>query len=239
MNDFPNIYGFNKSSDAGPDNFSPAIFLGTCNFRCEYCMNAKLVLESHKMNKINIEDVRKFVKSNNCEWVNISGGEVTVHSATKLNNLMSEIKSWGIKVAISTNGYLPNNLKQVIKLIDYVTMDIKTYGSKHDELLANSKSNSFSKILESLSILREEKSKRNFDYEVRTTLYRDYVGEEEIIKIGKLLNEDERWMLQPFRHAKNMISPNAYKILPYKDEELKSIFELARNIHKNTDMRYV
>ena len=41
----PDIYGFNKSSEAGQNEFAASLFLLGCNLRCPYCMNKKLVSE--------------------------------------------------------------------------------------------------------------------------------------------------------------------------------------------------
>ncbi|MFA7220329.1 MAG: hypothetical protein WC119_07525, partial [Synergistaceae bacterium] len=78
MKKIPTIYGFNGSSEAGPDTFAPSIFLGGCNFRCDYCMNATLVLDCVAIKGIiNLEHIKNFVKENDCRSVNVSGGEVT------------------------------------------------------------------------------------------------------------------------------------------------------------------
>jgi pyruvate formate lyase activating enzyme len=163
MQIYPQIYGFNHFSEAGPDEFSPSVFLGGCNLRCPYCMNSKLVLDCQCLPTINIEQIKAFVTENKCEWMNISGGEITVQPTESLIELLKEIRSWGCKIAISTNGVLTDKIRPIIKYIDYVTMDIKT--SEHRYYLVceyNFDQKCFSYVINTLNILREQKTKRDF-----------------------------------------------------------------------------
>jgi pyruvate formate lyase activating enzyme len=244
MKMYPKIYGFNKSSEAGPDNFAPSVFLGACNFRCDYCMNSKLVLDFASLNEVPIEDIETFVKENECEWINVSGGEVTVHPTLSLINMFIEMQSWGCKIAISTNGFLPEKLIEILPHIHYVTMDVKTGIHKYNEVVyapLREKSSAIFNVMNSLFLLRmtRKRTYEPFDYELRTTMYRPLVGKEEIEEIGMLLRKEERWMLQPFRQAKCMIGEDAYKVEPYTEEEMKDLLEFAKQYSDNAFIRYV
>ena len=244
---YPKIYGFNKSSEAGPDNFAPSVFLGGCNFRCDYCMNAKLVLEFGSLPEISIETVKQFVKENNCEWINISGGEITVHPESELIHMLVEMRKWGCKIAISTNGFMPDSLLRILPLTNYVTMDIKTGQDKYDEIVHAPLRKGFSansNILKSLYLIRMHQLTtqlitKDFDYELRTTMYRPMVGESEIEEIGMLLRRDEKWILQPFRQAKCMIGDVAHEVEPYTEEEMGNLLKLARKYSDKAIVRYV
>lgn len=243
MPKIPKIYGFNKSSEAGPDEFSPSIFLGACNFRCAYCMNKKAVLDFSELKEIPISVVQEFIKEAGSEWINISGGEVTLYPADQLRELFLEFKSVGCKIAISTNGFQPSKLLDLISHIHYVTMDIKTDHQKYNELVHNPLKKRYSAmydVMNSLFLLRYKKSKDvTFDYEVRTTMYRPLVGEAEVREIGSLLKTDERWMLQPFRQAKNMIGEEAYSVEPYSKEEMNNLLSVAKEYSSKAFIRYV
>jgi len=241
---YPKIYGWNKSSESGPDNFAPSVFLGACNFRCAYCMNSKLVLNYNELPEIPIGDIEVFIRDNKCEWINVSGGEVTLHPSDKLIALFEEMKRWGCKIAISTNGFLPHKLVDIFPYLSYVTMDIKTGSDKYYEVVLPSirkGRSAIEEVLGSLDLLREEKTDKQyiFDYEVRTTLYRPLVGEKEIVEIGTTLKAEERWMLQPFRQAKYMIGEEAYFVEPYTDDEMQNLLELAKRYSDNVFIRYV
>jgi pyruvate formate lyase activating enzyme len=240
MQTYPKIYGFNHFSEAGPDEFSPSIFLGGCNLRCPYCMNSKLVLDFQSLPTINIEDIKKFVIENKCEWLNISGGEITIQKTESLIELLKEIKSWGCRISVSTNGVLTDKIRAIIEYVDYVTMDIKT--SEHRYYLVckyNFDQKCFSYVVNSLNILREQKTKRDFNYEIRTTLYRPLVSTVELNDIGLVIKDGEKWVLQPFRKAKCMLSEESNYVIQYTDEEVDNLLSIARKYSNITLIRMV
>src|SRR5210317_1868478 len=106
------ICSWNTFSESGPDNFSPSIFLGNCNFKCPYCMNSKLVKNPISFKAIDLKEVEDFVKNNNCEWINISGGEPTC--TKNLLSFIKELKSWNCKISLSTNGYNFKIIKSIL-----------------------------------------------------------------------------------------------------------------------------
>lgn len=239
MKKYPTIYGFNGSSEAGQDSFAPAIFLGGCNFRCDYCMNATLVMDYGAIREaISLDCIRDFVKENDCESVNVSGGEVTIHPTDQLINLFEEIRSWGCKVSISTNGFLTSKLMDIIPYVNYVTMDIKTGVDKYNQIVHIKALSAWHDVINSLDLLQIHKS-NDFNYEIRTTLYRPLVGESEIREIGSELNKNEEWTLQPFRKAKNMIGEKAYLVDPYSEGEMESLLNIAKEYTDKASLRYV
>ncbi len=240
MKTYPKIYCFNHFSEAGADEFNPSIFLGGCNLRCPYCMNSKLVLDAQSLPTINIEEIKKFVIENKCEWLNISGGEITIQKTESLIELLKEIKSWGCRIAISTNGVFTDKIRSIIEYIDYVTVDIKTSEHRYYLLFEDIFDQKlFSYVVNSLNVLREQKKKRDFNYEIRTTLYRPLVGKVEINDIGLVIECGEKWVLQPFRKAKNMLSEESNYIIPYTEEEVENLLLIAREYTNNASIRMV
>ena len=72
----PNIYGFNKTSEAGFNVFAPSVFVQGCNYQCPFCFNARLAKsEMRKDQIIPIETIEAFIGSDKPEMVMISGGE--------------------------------------------------------------------------------------------------------------------------------------------------------------------
>jgi len=229
MNDLPTIYGFNGSSDVGESTFGLSVFLAGCNLRCPYCMNSRLVLKQD-LKPVDIEEIKSFVSLNKREWVTISGGEPTLDE--NLLNLIQEIKSWGCKVGLSTNGTNCDALRCVISCLDYVAMDIKT--SRHALVYTDG----FINPIRSLSILDYEKKNRpSFNYEIRSTLYPPFVRDSDIVNIGLLLPKDCKWVLQQFRLAKNMLEKN--DIQPYSDEQVNELLQIARKYVSRTSLGYV
>jgi len=239
----PIIRGFNKTSEAGFNTFAASIFLGGCNLRCPYCMNSKLVMGIVD-NVVDIEGVKKFVTEEKCEWVMISGGEPTLTEESQLVNLISEIKSWGCKVGMSTNGTKREVLRQVVKLLNYVALDIKSpSGEVYERILADQglhRMSTIHKIFISQGILAEEKIKRaDFDYEIRTTLFPSFVGKKTIRGIGSLIRKQDKWVLQQFRHSKNLLNEEAFSVTPYSDKEVEKIVGIAKSFCDNVSLKSV
>lgn len=231
------IYGFNKTSEAGIDVFAPTIFLAGCNLKCPYCMNAKLV-KMEGLNKVDIEVVKKYVSEEKCEWLNISGGEPTITDITLLINLLEEIKSWGCKIGISTNGSKPETLRQMISYLNYVALDIKCIRACDCIKIADI--NYIINTLRSQSIIMDIKNIRDdFDYEIRTTLFPPFIDKESLSEIGVVIRKKDKWVLQQFRHSQNALDDSSKNIQPYTDEEVKELIAIAKKYCNNVRLRYV
>jgi len=236
MNKLPIIRGLNRTTEIGSDIFAPSIFLDGCNLRCPYCMNSKLVIGSTDT-EISINQLEKIVQEDKAEWVIISGGEPTCTPVDLLKNLIKIIKSWGCKIGVSTNGTNNATLQLILRLIDYVALDIKSDANIYLKIGHNE---DFNNLLKSRSVLAEEKNKRNdFDYEIRTTLYPPFVTRKTINNIGGIIRKDDKWILQQFRHTDNMIDPIVININPYSEEEILELLNIARIYTQNVELRYV
>jgi len=237
---FPKIYGLNECSEVGEDIFALSIFLGNCNLRCPYCMNAKLINpNSHNLKSIDIETVKKSVKENKSEWVIISGGEPTCTPVLLLTNLITEIKSWGCKVGLSTNGTNSGVLKQIIVYLNYVALDIKSPNNRDYDSISNGDSKKFD-VLISKSLLAENKSKRkDLDYEIRSTLFPPFINKSNIREIGSIMRKSDRWILQQFRHSKNMLDKKSLNVKPYTEKEIEEIVRVAMEFSDNVLLKEV
>jgi pyruvate formate lyase activating enzyme len=238
MRKIPIIRGFNKCSEAGIDTFAPAIFLEGCNLRCPYCMNANLV-KCEVSNDINIDKIKEYVLENKSEWFMISGGEPTCTMPGLLIALLKEIKSWGCKIGISSNGMKAERLETILSYLNYVALDIKSskmeyYKKIHrDNKVAND-------LMISRNLLIETKLKRDdFNYEIRTTLYPPFIDREALKEIGSIIRKDDIWVLQQFRHSKSMLSPDCINVKPYGDQEVKALLKVAKSYTDKAFLRYV
>ena len=237
--ELPIIYGFNKTSEAGPDIFAPSIFLGNCNLRCPYCMNSKLV--KLNINKTwELSEIKEDIKDNLSDWIIISGGEATFAGTESLTNLLQEIKSWDKKIGMSTNGTFPDVLENVIKYLDYVDLDIKVDDAgTYQSISIDKDKKTLDKVLFSYRILSEAKDRGQLDFEVRTTLYPPVINEDTIVGIGSILNKNDKWILQQFRHSKNMLDPNCENIPPYTHEDINFLLSIAKKYCDNVQVKYV
>jgi len=240
MSKLPDIYGFNKTSEAGVNVFAPSIFLKGCNLRCPYCINARLVRD--KVESVDINKIKQYVAEEKCEWVMISGGEPTMTPINALIALINECKSWGCKVGLSTNGSNPDVLQRLLPLLDYVALDMKCYRVKDYVSLSpeHKKESYLINLFRSWSKIVENKlSRSNFEYEVRTTLFPPFIDKKAIRELGSALRFDTNWILQQFRHSENMLNKEAYDIEPYTEDEIKKLLEIAKRYCKNARLRYV
>lgn len=237
----PSIYGFNKTSEAGGNVFTPSIFVQGCNLRCPFCFNS--MLAKSKMKKedvVSIEEVNNFILENECDMIIISGGEPLM--IKNIENLINHFKSIGCRVGLSTHGIFHDRLKSVISELSYVAMDIKSSDKKIYNFLNLIKdSNSFENVLKSKEILINEKNMRDdFNYEIRTSLYPPYVSYQTIKELSELIDENEKWILQQYRPTKTLYDMEATKnVEPYSFDELQEILAIAKEKVKNVSIRYV
>ena len=104
------------------------LFLGGCNFRCPFCHNRDLVINSNGMPSIPVIDAISRLERLR-PWIDavcVTGGEPTANPGLAV--FLRTLKDTGLEVKLDTNGYLPEMLEKILKmgLVDYVSMDVKT-----------------------------------------------------------------------------------------------------------------
>ncbi len=171
------------------------IFTLGCNFRCPWCHNSDLVLETAEPVPIteiiaDIERRRKFL-----DGVVVSGGEPCLWSG--LMHLLHELKKMGLPVKLDTNGSLPGVLFEVLKekLVDCVAMDVKAPFDGDALKRVTGVEVPVEAIEKSISFVREFAP----SYEFRTTYVAQLLTQEDLISIRKSLNDDAHWIVQCFR----------------------------------------
>jgi len=110
------------------------------------------------------------------DGVVLSGGEATLYQA--LPALCEKIKALGFKLKLDTNGSQPQMLYRLIEsgLLDYVALDYKAPKEKFQKVTRNKHFDDFAM---SLQILIQG----DVAYEVRTTVCRELLEEEDINRI--------------------------------------------------------
>lgn len=116
-----------------PDHLSAVVFCQGCPWRCAYCHNPHL-LPRRGRSEIPWTDVLAFLERRRglLDAVVFSGGEPTLQPA--LPDAMRAVKTLGFKVALHTAGIHPPRLAQVLPLLDWVGMDVKTEFHRYAEL---------------------------------------------------------------------------------------------------------
>ena len=209
------ILGLAKTSTVDyPGKLVSTIFLGGCNFDCEYCHNRALIKPEAIASSISKEELLAFLQSRKSiiEGLCITGGEATIWGE-KLINLVRKIKielGKNFLIKLDTNGSNPKFLKSYAKEFDYIAMDFKTIDyKKHlnfsDEI-----------IKESLDILKTSK----VPYEIRITMYPPYINQSDFEAMAKVLKGINKVILQKYKPVE-LGSQKTYSILVL--EEFKEI----------------
>ena len=176
-----------------PGKIAAVIFTRGCNFNCsEWCHNKHIIPFDGPCNT-DEEKVFEFLKSRigKLQGVVVTGGEPTIQPdlidfLTKLRKLNS------FCIKLDTNGFRPDVLLKVINsgLVDFIAMDIKAPKDKY-ELLTKVPYNE-SKIGTSIKLIKES----GLPHQFRTTVFKKYITESDILKIKEWIQDDENYITQ-------------------------------------------
>lgn len=217
------ICGLNKTTLLDyPGCVAATIFFGGCNFRCPFCHNGDLVLNSSGMQGYGEEEVLRFLKKrkNVLEGVCITGGEPTLYQ--ELPAFICKIKELGYMVKLDTNGSNPYMVEELIskKMLDYVAMDIKAPVWGYDKVCGTMVD--IAKIKKTVELLKTGE----VPYEFRTTIVKELHTKEDILEIGEWLNGAENFYLQSYQETDKNICQG------FSAMEKDDLFELEKTLQK-------
>lgn len=214
-----------------PGHPASILFTGNCNFRCPFCQNAPLVLDSEEEPVLDDHEIISFLKKRKrmLEGVVVTGGEPTINK--DLIPFLSSLKDLGYLVKLDTNGYMPDVLKRAVEsgAVDYVAMDIKTSLDEYPKLCGVENIDT-SRIKESIDFLLSGV----VDYEFRTTVVEPLHHKENFEKIGEIIKGCLRYFLQSFVDSGNIIGKNCF---PPTQEQLQNYLETLSYYIKNVSIR--
>lgn len=136
-----------------------------CNARCKFCYYR--FEDPHTKKHLSLSEIiktlEKYKEQYGIEYVDISGGEPTIHP-----NIVDIVKAScliGIKPTIITNAQLPNIISKLIDNgLEDVLVSIHGYKEWHDSVVG--RQGAFDKILETLRMLKS----RSFEFRINTVL---------------------------------------------------------------------
>ena len=214
-----------------PGHPASILFTGNCNFRCPFCQNAPLVLDSEEEPVLDDNEIFSFVKKRKrmLEGVVVTGSEPTI--IKDLIPFLSSLKDLGYLVKLDTNGYMPDVLKRAVEsgAVDYVAMDIKTSLDEYPKLCGVENIDT-SRIKESIDFLLSG----GVDYEFRTTVVEPLHHKENFEKIGEITKDCLRYYLQSFVDSGNIIGKNCFSP---SIEQLQNYLEILSYYIKNVSIR--
>ena len=215
------IVGWQKNSFIDfPGTVSTVLFFRGCNLRCPYCHNPDIV--NNLLPFIPFSEIDSFLekRKNVINGVVLSGGEPTLHA--NLPAFVEMLHAKGFLVKLDTNGLNSHVVRQC--KIDYCALDIKTVTTGYGAL--GYKKNDAQEMLdESIEIVRSFGERA----EVRITVARPFVNDENIDKIGAQIKGVAQVFLQKLEF-KNQVLNKA--ILP-QQEIIPEILERYRVILSN------
>ena len=128
------IGGFQKFSFIDyPGKVCAIVFTCGCNFRCSYCHNPELVMPELFKEPIPEGEILSFLENRKgkLDAVTITGGEPTMQR--DLLEFVLSVKKLGFLIKLDTNGSDPDVLREAMKEVDYVAMDVKAPLEKYRE----------------------------------------------------------------------------------------------------------
>jgi len=205
-----------------PDHLAAIFWFAKCNIRCAYCYNKEIVFGKGKISQ---EEALAFLDSRTglLEAVVLSGGEATLYGP--LAAFCQKIREKNFKIKLDTNGTNFDTIHALVEegLIDYIALDYKAPKEKYYEVTKDKHFDSFSKTLNFLI-------KKQFPFEVRTTVHSDLLNVEEINKIIKDLRTRGyrgTYYLQPFVFTEDTIGEVKAEKNPFDRSQLSPDLEVV------------
>lgn len=175
-----------------PGQLSAVVFCQGCPWRCGYCQNEHLI-SAKSETLFSWSAIEAFLQTRQglLDAVVFSGGEPLAQKA--LHSAMARVKKLGFSVGLHTGGAYPERLSELIHLVDWVGLDIKTLPTLYHSLTGVAKSSD--KAFECLSIIQNA----NIALEVRTTVHSHLLDKAQLSQLAFLLAKKrvEHWVIQP------------------------------------------
>lgn len=226
-----NIYGLQKTTLLDfPGHLACTVFLNGCNFRCSFCQNKDLVYQSAN-DSIDMETFFSFLskRKKTLEGVCITGGEPTLYGE-ELIDFIKDIRSFGLKIKLDTNGSRPAILKNIIeqKLVDYIAMDIKASRKKYESVCDCTVP--MEDICASVNLLIS----RMPCYEFRTTLVKELHSLEDLLDIREWIRGANAYFLQSYQASEQCIRSDYHS---FTREEFVFFQNILKETLPNTYLR--
>ena len=215
-----------------PDHIASAIFTRQCNYRCPFCHNGDLVLETSTQWDVEEERVLAHLEKRKdiLEGLVISGGEPTL--SAKLVPFIKKVKNIGMKVKLDTNGTNPNVLNALIKenQLDYIAMDIKNTYSKYaetvgiEEVELNLVKASIKSIINS-----------GVAHEFRTTVIKEFHEPADLLDMAEIIQGADAFYLQQYEATDKLLGEGPFHF--YTMEEMNNFKKEIEQYHYVSKVR--
>ncbi|WP_341502739.1 anaerobic ribonucleoside-triphosphate reductase activating protein [Gallaecimonas sp. GXIMD4217] len=117
-----------------PAHLSAVVWCQGCPWRCRYCHNPELLCGKPEQ-QLDWQDIRAWLQERTglLDAVVFSGGEASLQPG--LAQAMAEVKALGFKVGLHSAGVSPKHLEPLLKLVDWLGLDIKALPADLDGII--------------------------------------------------------------------------------------------------------
>ena len=200
-------------------NMSLVLFMSGCPLACRYYHNVELLDDKTEKS---FDEIRHEIDSSAdfLDAVVISGGEPLMQ-IDALIEIFTYVRQIGLKTKLDTSGIYPDRIKQLLdlKLLDFVSLDVKTTFSKYRMVTG---SNVGFQVKKSMELINADE---NVHLEIRTTYVPTLHTKKDIINLVDEIEADI-YTIQQFRN-KNVLDPALEKVEVPNPHDLA---DLAREI---------
>lgn len=216
-----------------PEKVACTVFTAGCNFRCPFCHNASLVIDTYKNKEIPSEEFFDFLKKRQgiLDGVCVTGGEPLIQHG--IEDFLRRIKELGYAVKLDTNGSFPDKLARIVEagLVDYVAMDIKNSQESYGRTIG----------IEDYDLRNIHRSVQYLlgdavPYEFRTTVVRQFHQRSDFKSIGKWIRGARHYYLQQFVDSGDLIQPG---LSGYNKDIMGQALEIVKPYVPNAELRGV
>ena len=191
-----------------PGRLAGVFYLQGCPWRCRYCYNSEfwpLPPDSHYSfienqcspdvpfrflkssigtpagHRVPLEKILEFLnaRKGHLDGIVFSGGEPTIHE--RLPVWMKAVKDMGFEIGLHTGGMVPERIKEVLPLCDWVGMDIKAPFGLYEKVTQIKGSGELARQSAALVLAG------GVAYEFRTTFHPELFSEEDVLEIAREL----------------------------------------------------
>lgn len=214
-----------------PGKVACTIFTAGCNFRCPFCHNASLVIDTYRNQTIPEEEIWKFLekRKNILDGVCVTGGEPLIQHG--IEAFLKRIKEMGYAVKLDTNGSFPDKLRRIVGdgLVDYVAMDLKNSPQNYGRTIGI-EGYDLIKVRKSVEFLLEGR----VDYEFRTTVVLEYHQRSDFEAMADWIAGAGRYYLQQFQDSGDLIRPGLHA---YNENIMKQALDIVKKSVPSAQLR--
>ena len=198
-------------------NMSLVIFMSGCPLACRYCHNVELLEDDTEWS---LDQVKSEIDSSAdfLDAVVVSGGEPLVQTEAIIE-IFKHVREIGLKTKLDTSGIYPDKIQKLLdlKLIDYVSLDVKTTFSKYRKITGNNVGFNVKKSMEIIN------SDSDVHLELRTTYVPTLHTKKDIYNLVDEI-EGDVYTIQQFRN-KNVLDPALENVEVPNPHDLRKLAE--------------